>query len=840
MLSRDDESSLNDDEYKEVKNDADIPKCPAADDTCFSTLGSPFDATPITPRPIPTEIQFQQPSCLKKSVYASIQRDNTYPPIVNDRSAPTKSYLATSFEPTPLDAISEVPPYDTFTTIDSLLSHQRYTDLVGESLSRTPSELKAMEEDRFLELLETHTDADDPILSTKIDLRKILFTNQQYHLTEEEELLPSNLLHNEDMTVNAYATKTWHRTLHKDLDPQKLRPFLGFRPIDIVRKTLSNTTQYARLIIRYPFRKHVKARFPLLNTRRINEGISSDRLYANCPDAGFGYNSAHVFYGMKTTNIQVYGHRPGGDGFFNCYKDFCRDHGVPSALRRDNAQELKSNKVLDFNREHLIRDEFSEVENQQQNVVESGGIRWLKSAIHVLLDMTGAPAWTWFLAATYLADVHNHTWNNEREFIPSTARDGVTKDISRLLQFVFWERVLYLDHVDSFPQSKERPGYFVGCSPNVGDDLTFRIYDDQTKQVVSVSVVRPYTSNKRVKWDATTLATSIRPKLKQPSETWHPTPSDDDIMDQYDHDEPNIDSATDPDLFFEPPLERIKKYDSVLEVPDLCLIPPSIDNMLKLLPAQDDAYTGKSLLRFSPLPMKMHPELKKPSRIKRKPSSTVTHDKEINPPLTNDITELKEMLKLSLIGQRISKRFEAGIFLGTVTSTWTDDDHQQYWRVRYDDDDGEDLNLDEIRDSLALYKLYPHEHRFGSPPTTITPDISNDRGADISIDRGVDISNERGATTTNDRGATTTNERGATTTNERGADTTNLRRSTRNKRKEKLPEQCLKTIARLGIILFTSSAIVQPNVTSVQPPISAYDIDQAFPSEPVHLLQPPI
>jgi hypothetical protein len=69
---------------------------------------------------------------------------------------------------------------------------------------------------------------------------------------------------------------------------------------------------------------------------------------------------------------------------------------------------LKSSKVLDFNREHLIKDEFSEVENQQQNVVERGGIRWLKSAIHVLLGMTGAPAWTWFLAATYLADVYNH------------------------------------------------------------------------------------------------------------------------------------------------------------------------------------------------------------------------------------------------------------------------------------------------------------------------------------------------------------------------------------------------------------------------------------------------
>jgi hypothetical protein len=62
--------------------------------------------------------------------------------------------------------------------------------------------------------------------------------------------------------------------------------------------------------------------------------------------------------------------------------------------------------------------------------------------------------------------------------------------------------MLYLDHVDAFPQSKERPGYLVGCSPNVGDYLTFRIYDDQTKQVASVSVVRTYSSNKRVRWDA--------------------------------------------------------------------------------------------------------------------------------------------------------------------------------------------------------------------------------------------------------------------------------------------------------------------------------------------------
>ena len=74
------------------------------------------------------------------------------------------------------------------------------------------------------------------------------------------------------------------------------------------------------------------------------------------------------------TCINVYGHRTGGDGYYNNYTNFCRDHGVPSSLRHDNEPDLKSDKVLEFNRTYLVRDEFSEVDNQQQNPVETGAI----------------------------------------------------------------------------------------------------------------------------------------------------------------------------------------------------------------------------------------------------------------------------------------------------------------------------------------------------------------------------------------------------------------------------------------------------------------------------------
>ena len=82
---------------------------------------------------------------------------------------------------------------------------------------------------------------------------------------------------------------------------------------------------------------------------------------------------------------------------------------------------------------------------------------------------------------------------------PDRVQKGVTPDISAFLQFQFWERVLYLDHEQSFPDSKERSGYWVGIAENIGDALTYLILDDQSKQLLARSVVQPYNRNLHVK-----------------------------------------------------------------------------------------------------------------------------------------------------------------------------------------------------------------------------------------------------------------------------------------------------------------------------------------------------
>ena len=161
--------------------------------------------------------------------------------------------------------------------------------------------------------------------------------------------------------------------------------------------------------------------------------------------------------------------------------------------------------------------------------------------------------------------------------------------------------------------------------------------------------------------------------------------------------------------------------------------------------------------------------------MKRKASSTVPYQRPLHPPHTDDMVDTNNVTPSTLIGNRISKQFHDGIFAGTIVATWTDDNHIQQWRVKYDDDDdGEDLTLQELCDGLELHKIHPLEHLFagiiptpkilknhtGTPedvllatvPTSTShntldvkqiPENTNSRG--VSIVRG--FSNDRGVTT---------------------------------------------------------------------------------------------
>ena len=156
---------------------------------------------------------------------------------------------------------------------------------------------------------------------------------------------------------------------------------------------------------------------------------------------------------------------------------------------------------MDIHWELYIKDGFSEPYQPNQNLVESKAIKWLKQASHVLLDYRGAPDTAWYFAIKYLADVHSICYNKSIGMSPCQWQTGVTPDISAYLQFKFWPCILYLDHEESWQSSNEQSGYWVGIAHNVRNALTYWIFDDQMKQLVACSVVRPYWQNCKVEWD---------------------------------------------------------------------------------------------------------------------------------------------------------------------------------------------------------------------------------------------------------------------------------------------------------------------------------------------------
>jgi hypothetical protein len=177
---------------------------------------------------------------------------------------------------------------------------------------------------------------------------------------------------------------------------QKLKPFFGWIPVETIKRTLEATTQYAKAVSNFPMMTHMVARFKFLRWHRLNEVVSMDETFSTA-QAHDRSNGAMIYYGCVSMMINVYGMTAKSQAL-ETYKEFVRDEGIPSVLHRDGAKEQQSQAFLQFNREILVKDTFTEPYNPQQNPVEGHAIRWLKRASQKLMNWTGAPDELWLAA----------------------------------------------------------------------------------------------------------------------------------------------------------------------------------------------------------------------------------------------------------------------------------------------------------------------------------------------------------------------------------------------------------------------------------------------------------
>jgi hypothetical protein len=162
-----------------------------------------------------------------------------------------------------------------------------------------------------------------------------------------------------------------------------------------------------------------------------------------------------------------------------------------NALFSDNAKAQCGKRVLDILRLYAIKDFQCEPHHQHQNFAERkiGDTKRLTDSI---MDRTGTPAILWLLCLLYVVFLMNHLSSPILDGLtPIEKATGQRPDISPLLNFHWYEEVLYHDEDHSFPsQSREKSGRWVGIAETKGDALTYQILTDDTSQLITRSAVR--------------------------------------------------------------------------------------------------------------------------------------------------------------------------------------------------------------------------------------------------------------------------------------------------------------------------------------------------------------
>ena len=132
--------------------------------------------------------------------------------------------------------------------------------------------------------------------------------------------------------------------------------------------------------------------------------------------------------------------------------------------------------------------------NQKQNFGEQ---RWGHHKINTnwVMIVRHIPPQFWFHCADWVADVMNHTAEKSLGWKPPLEiLTGQTVDISKLLYFVFYDKVAVPRFKDNEYQQQlgskkeaEITGRFIGFSWNVGHAMMFKIYTDDTKKIICQS-----------------------------------------------------------------------------------------------------------------------------------------------------------------------------------------------------------------------------------------------------------------------------------------------------------------------------------------------------------------
>jgi hypothetical protein len=191
----------------------------------------------------------------------------------------------------------------------------------------------------------------------------------------------------------------------------------------------------------------------MLRHKRLNKVIAIDIYFADEKSIE-GYHYAQVFFGMISKMLYVAGMKIASE-FADVYLDLLVQCCFPFVLQRDNTRSEMNQRIKDIHTDLIIADRWKRNQIPLQNPAELNGVKFLKSHAQVLFNRAGIPGNLWFLTQDYIEHVYDLSWKIPEQV--SRGRSG-TPDISHILMFNRFERLLNLDLVSKLPYTTERSG----------------------------------------------------------------------------------------------------------------------------------------------------------------------------------------------------------------------------------------------------------------------------------------------------------------------------------------------------------------------------------------------
>jgi hypothetical protein len=284
-------------------------------------------------------------------------------------------------------------------------------------------------------------------------------------------------------------------------------------------KTLEATTQMGTISTAYPLRQHMKPRFSMYGVNRINDTVYTDTIFSSVPAINGGETKAQVFVIGKKNFVIAIPMKYENEAP-EAFKEFIMNYGAPNRIHSDNAKVETGIEWIQIRRKFYIKGTETEPYHPEQNYCERV-IEMLKRKANYLMDKSGANEKFWKYAITAAADNINHTaFKSINWRTPWEAVMGETPDISPLLNFKFFEKIVYLDTPYSFPESKEKPGRVLTRALNVGDAMTYNIVTENGT-VIQRSVMRSVEEeedlNRRIQHDTldNVIETKVSPEFNE-------------------------------------------------------------------------------------------------------------------------------------------------------------------------------------------------------------------------------------------------------------------------------------------------------------------------------------